>query len=52
MTQVDLAKKIGVTPNAVTQWESGDRKPSLINLKKLSQILGCTTDELLKPIQI
>lgn len=52
MTQAALAEKCGVVKTAVSMWETGDRKPDIIMLKKLSGILGCTTDELLAPIDI
>lgn len=52
LTQDYVAKKLGVKPNCINQWESGVRKPDIIKLKKLAHILGCTTDELLEPIQI
>lgn len=52
MTQEQLAEKLGVTPSCITMWETGNRKPDIINLKKLARILGCTTDELLEPIEI
>ena len=50
MTQEAFAKLLGVTQGAVSQWESGERKPDIIMVKRISQILGCTTDELLEPI--
>lgn len=52
LTQVQLAKMLGVSSSTVTQWELGDRKPNIIMLKKLSIILNCTTDDLLKPIEV
>ncbi len=52
LTQEQLAKELGVTASAVTQWESGARNPNIKVLKKLSLILGCTTDELLEPIKV
>ena len=52
LTQAQLATKVGVTASAVTQWESGDRKPDIIYLKKLAQILNCSADDLLAPIKI
>lgn len=51
MTQAQLAKKLQVTASAVTQWESGDRNPDIITLKKLSIILNCSADDLLKSIK-
>lgn len=52
LTQEQIAKELGVTASAVTQWESGARNPNIKILKKLSIILGCTTDELLEPIKV
>ena len=52
LTQTALAKQLNVSPEAVTMWESGARKPDIITIKKLSVILGVTTDELLAPIKV
>ena len=52
ITQADLALKCGVVKSAVCMWESGDRKPDIVMLKKLTSIFGCTADELLAPIDI
>lgn len=38
MRQVDLAKRVGVDPRTVQQWESGDRLPSIGNLKQIIQV--------------
>lgn len=48
ITQKDLADMLGVTPNAISQWENGVRNPSLENVKRLAEILHCTTDDILK----
>lgn len=37
MRQVDLAKRVGVDPRTVQQWENGDRLPSVGNLKRIIQ---------------
>ncbi len=52
LTQAQLAKIVGVTPNAITQYESGARNPNIIMLKKLAKALNTTTDSLLEPINI
>ena len=49
-TQTQIAEKIGVVPSCVTQWESGVRKPDIVMLKRLAEVLGCTADDLLKTI--
>lgn len=40
MTQADLAKKLGVTPQAVGAYERGDRGVNRETLEKLSEIFG------------
>ena len=52
MTQAQLAAIVGVVPAAITQYESGARKPNIIMLKKLAKALHTTTDALLEPINI
>lgn len=50
MTQAELADRCGVVKSAVCMWESGDRKPDIVMLKKLTEIFGCTADELLASV--
>lgn len=52
LTQMDIAKQLGVSPNAISMWETGERKPDIIMLKKLASILHCTADQLLEPIEV
>lgn len=52
LTQRALGEKIGVNANTINQYETGIRKPDIIKLKKLAAVLGCTTDQLLEPIEI
>ena len=52
MTQTQLALLVGVTPNAITQYESGARKPNKKKKKKLARALRTTADALLEPINI
>lgn len=51
ITQSELAKKLGVTQPAIAQWENGVRKPDIYMLKKIADVLKCTTDELLEEIK-
>ena len=39
MTQVDLAKLMGVTMNSIARWEQGANKPSEENMDKLKKVL-------------
>lgn len=52
MTQRELAKAVGITASAITQYETGARKPDIVTLKKLAAALHCTADQLLEPIEI
>ena len=52
MTQRELAKAVGITASAITQYETGARKPDIVTLKKLAAALHCTADQLLEPIDI
>jgi transcriptional regulator with XRE-family HTH domain len=47
MTQTELAKEANLTPAAISQFESGTRKPSFNTLSSLSDALKVTTDYLL-----
>lgn len=45
-TQSDLARRIGVTPEAVCQYESGKRLPRIATLFRLTELFECTTEDL------
>ena len=47
ISQLDLAKIIGVSQGAVSQWETGQSLPRAELLPKLAAALDCTIDELL-----
>lgn len=47
ITQTVLADLLGVSQSAVANWENGFRKPDIFMLKKIADVLHCTTDELL-----
>lgn len=45
--QEELAKETGLKPAAISHFETGERKPSLDNLRKLADALSVTSDYLL-----
>ena len=46
LTQKDLAKLIGVTPGAITQYENDQSTPALERLDAMAEHLQCTLDYL------
>lgn len=52
LTQLKLAEAVGVSQAAVAMWESGERKPDIIMLKRIASVLKCTADELLASIDV
>lgn len=48
MTQLDLARAMGVTDKAVSKWERDLSMPDVGSLPKLAETLGITVDELLQ----
>ncbi len=47
MTQKELASAAGITESAVSHYIKGDRIPRGVNLMKIANALGTTTDYLL-----
>lgn len=47
LTQVDVARKLGISQQAYASWERGVKKPTQDNLIKLSKILYVSVDYLL-----
>ena len=47
LSQTDLARRAGLKPPAISQYESGVRHPSYEALLKLSNALGVSTDYLI-----
>lgn len=47
LMQAELAKQLGVTPQAISCYEQGKKEPRLKTLIKLSKALDCSLDELL-----
>ena len=46
-TQQRLAEKLGVSHQAVSNWERGESMPDISILPKLAAVLGTTTDNIL-----
>lgn len=47
MSQVDLANRLGVTKQSVSNWENDNIQPSVEMLLKLSKVFSVSTDYLL-----
>lgn len=48
MFQSDISKIMGVKQNTISQWETGDRIPNVIQALKLAEILETTIESLYK----
>ena len=48
LTQDELAKKLGVTYQAVSKWENGKSIPDIAILKTVSELFNVNIDELLE----
>lgn len=48
MTQKDLADKLNITDKAVSKWERGISCPDINTIPKLADILGISSDALLR----
>jgi transcriptional regulator with XRE-family HTH domain len=51
LTQRELAEQVGVTLQAVQNWEAGKRWPRLPHLRRLCAVLNVSLDELLTPAE-
>ncbi len=47
LTQADLSKEAGLPSTTISHFESGSRKPSFDNLRRLTKVLGVSTDYLM-----
>lgn len=47
LTQVELAKRVGVSVNTVSSWETGSFEPNSSSIKQLAKLFDCSTDYLL-----
>ena len=47
ISQFEMAKLLGVTQSAVSQWENGVVFPNTKLLPKIAKVLGCSIDEIM-----
>ena len=47
MDAATAAKRLGVSPNTINNWESGKTSPNAEKLVKMTELYGCTVDDLL-----
>ena len=52
MTQMELANALGISYQAVSNWERGVSMPDISNLEPLASVLGVTVDEILSDKKI
>lgn len=50
LTQEEMAGKIGVSKSAVAKWETDGGVPDRDNLRRLSEVIGVSLDELYRVI--
>ena len=48
LSQVQLAERLGVTKQSVSNWENNNILPSVDMLKKIAHFFSCSTDYLLE----
>lgn len=47
MTQAELAKKLSISQNSISQYESGTRTPTVKRLAQIASTLGCTVEAIM-----
>lgn len=52
LSQEDLASLVGVSRQTIYSWEAGLNSPSIVMLKKLSDVLGVSSGDLLEGYQV
>ena len=50
-SQEGLARKLGLSRQAVSKWETGTADPSTSNLLALAKLFGVSAEELLKSVE-
>ena len=52
LTQKDLANLVNVTFQTVSKWENDENEPDVSTLRRLSQLFGCSMDDLLSEEEV
>lgn len=50
LTQADLAKKLSVSQNAISQYETGKRCPSISRIAKIAKTLDCSVSDIVSDL--
>ena len=48
-SQADIAKMLGVTQQAVSQWVAGERTPGLVHMRELERLTGIVAWDWIQP---
>lgn len=46
LTQADLAGKLSVSQNAISQYETGKRCPPISRIANIAKVLGCSVSDI------
>ena len=47
-SKTEIARALGIKPSSVSQYLSGRAQPTLANLSKLCNFIGCSADDILE----
>ena len=50
LTQQQLADRLKVGNNQISQWETGKRKPKLLTLRKIAKAIGIPAGDMLRGV--
>ena len=50
LTQADLAEKLRVSQNAISQYETGKRCPPIPRIANIAKTLGCSVSEIVSDL--
>lgn len=51
VTQVELAKKLGVPQSFVSKYESGERQLNVLELRQICQLIGISFDDFVRQLE-